>query len=238
MALRGRQCGWGGWSEHKLSRAGTWAKPRLCFQGQGWPGLFISLPLPSMEPGPAVLQACWNGGPALILPGEAVGTLVANGREGVANGQARAQPHPCPKGARPERVRAGTGSPCGGRWYWAGVSVILRETGQALRGDQPAPNAPVSASQSQHHISETPQNLEFSSPLPLLAPSQDVLEPIQLQQTFARCVLQRPVHFQSSVMGTKEMQCPKMKVQGHPWPQGASTYLVPVLLPEVFSEAF
>lgn len=63
-----------------------------------------------MEPGPAVLQACWNGGPALILPGEAVGTLVANGREGVANGQARAQPHPCPKGVRPEKVRAGTGT--------------------------------------------------------------------------------------------------------------------------------
>ena len=101
--------------------------------------------------------------------------------------------------------------------------MILRGTGQALREAQPTPNAPVSGS----HV--LVQNLEFSLPLPFWP--QDVLESKQLQQTFAKHVLQRPGHFQGSVMVTKEMQGTKMNVQGHPRPRGASAHLVHVLLP-------
>lgn len=38
-----------------------------------------------MEPGTSVLRASWKGGPALILPWEAVGTLVDNGRLGAVS---------------------------------------------------------------------------------------------------------------------------------------------------------
>lgn len=62
--------------------------------------------------------------------------------------------------------------------------VILRGVGQALKEALSTPMP-----RSQEHVCawpEMPQNLDFSSPLPLCP--QDVLEPIQLQQPFAKRV--------------------------------------------------
>ena len=102
-----------------------------------------------------------------------------------------------------------------------------RVPGRCLRDSQREAQSASSAAVSVSHV--LVQNLDFSLPLPLWP--QEVLEPIQLQQTFTKHVLQRLGHFQGSVMGTQEIHDTKMNIQGHPRRRGASAPLMCVLLP-------
>lgn len=84
-----------------------------------------------------------------------------------------------------------------------------RMPGRCLSDSQREAQSASSAAVSVPHV--LVENLDFSLPLPLWP--QEVLEPIQLQQTFTKHVLQRLGHFQGSVMGTQEIHNTKMNIQ-------------------------